>query len=302
MQTSPKLLLVLPVVFSIATAACTGGGTTTTFTTGASENVSSPAPPAGCERTWCDVEADRCKASERDYCSECFDKCADTISLNPDFTVSCVETCNGICQRSATSDACGDSLRLCRSSKKNTVCADDIPAVDLPDSSKQVYLDWKPPASPHAGVCTDAAIQSLIDSCIDSASEEVCDAAINRHLYCARCMFSVESAPAWGPFVITEYTGRLVGNDWGCIAEIEGDDECAQVLMNYDNCLQACAGAKDLESCKALANEHTCSMYWNSKTAECEARVQDPRFAVCSRNAKRFDDTVPLVRFFCGSP
>ena len=293
MRTQSKVLLaVVPAI-----ALLVGCTSETSRVVDASSEISTP--PEGCERTWCDAEYDECKLAQRDYCSECMQKCGEIVYTTPGYTSSCLSTCNRICQTPRT-DSCWSSKETCRRTRKNAACVEGISSRNLPIPSRSTHLEWTRPRPAHAGKCTVQEAINIMAGCL--SVNGACEDMIRRQRDCGACMLSSIEDAAWGPFV-THSEGFFV-NDWGCIAAIDGDQSeggCAQTLMRRDACMKACDQAKDRGECEAFAAVHVCSQEVTAATTCEESARTDPRFAACSRGSTKIHVYLDLALFFCGS-
>src|SRR5439155_26558885 len=109
-------ILVVSLLF--VSVACGGGGTSER------DAANSNQPPAGCKTTLCDYDRAGCDDPE-DLCKKCLDTC-DTfpIESQPD----CVQACDSLCSR-PTNSPCDAQLKACRTTPRNSMCADDLPPV-----------------------------------------------------------------------------------------------------------------------------------------------------------------------------
>src|SRR5687768_8605143 len=114
---SPYLVRVLAALLCVLVSSCASN-----------EGLTAPADPgdtempAGCEQSVCDYLHAWCM----DPCAECWTACG---RVRDEFgVIHCSETCTATCtlEKTATPSPCDAQLRDCRSTKRNTVCIDQL--------------------------------------------------------------------------------------------------------------------------------------------------------------------------------
>jgi hypothetical protein len=119
---SPYLIRVLAALLSVLASSCASNEGL-----GAPPDPDDTEMPAGCQQSVCDYLYAWCM----DPCAECWTACG---RVRDEFDViRCSETCTETCTRdnTATLSPCDARLRDCRSTKRNTVCIDQL-AADIP--------------------------------------------------------------------------------------------------------------------------------------------------------------------------
>lgn len=267
------------------------------------------ARPPSCQKNECDIAYDRCKATHvapPDNCKACNDECN---NVSYDQIVSCLETCQSICSRASAPDtACEDQSTGCQKTAENAICTDGLDPKDVPGDITMTFT-WKPPATPHAGVCTDSGIATFINVCQSSGSQSACDAFVKGHAACTSCVVSRSDADTWGALVVFSASAnqaQTVTNDVGCVAAIEGDateSGCGAKLFARDVCLSRCSAATDASTCIDFASAHDCKAEVVAAAACVQklgiAEAGSP-YEVCRVDQGDNNSIISLARFFCG--
>jgi hypothetical protein len=167
---------------------------------GCSSSPSADAPeesterPAGCARTECDVDYDRCKPTETDRCAQCTATCS---TIDYEFAFQCPETCSDICSSPSTS-VCDSTRDSCVKTHRNAVCTDGMDPNDLPKSPDWFY-SFHSPAEPHQGACTADELKQFDEACLGAkSSTSACEAFSKAHAGCRQCIVTDALAPAVG--------------------------------------------------------------------------------------------------------
>jgi hypothetical protein len=208
MKTRKARLMVLALTLSGATA-CNAG----------SAPSDPDAPPAGCQRTFCDFKHDYCQnPTTPDYCGECFDECSGAIYSNPD----CASECQSLCEdqtSQAPSDPCGDALTACRKSSDNAICVDDI-GTPAPDGTP----------------CNDTA-SSVVCKCNAENDSACADAIYTANPACKQCDDGWVSACQSGACPNERSAATACFTQNGCASSYCGP--CTSEMTAWNACLNA---------------------------------------------------------------
>ncbi len=257
--------------------------------------------PADCERTLCNVDYDRCKANETDYCSQCNAQCS---AVSYEFVVQCLETCMDICS-TPSPDTCSSSYESCVASTRNAICTDGIHPNDLP-TSPEWFWTFRSPARAHQGACSAKELTQAEKACFGkNSSSSACKAFASEHQGCSECIVTDVDAAAWGPFVV-DGSGRSWVNTEGCIARVAGDESCAEKIYEANACLSGCTHATDREACFEFARGHDCK-HKVAAAASCSEELgldTSPEYAPCGGTSVEatLDTVMDVIGFFCGTP
>jgi hypothetical protein len=260
----------------------------------------STARPAGCERNHCDVDYDRCQATERDRCAECNAGCA---GLSNEYAFECLSICRDICSSPSTS-TCETTRDSCVRTARNAVCTDGMDVNDLPKSPSW-YHSFQSPADAHQGACTPDALKEFDEACSsEKSSKSACQAFSKAHSACNRCIVSDALTSAWGPLLV-DSSGRSWVNTEGCVARVAGDETCATKVYEANTCLSRCNEASDREACLAFARANDCKKAL-SEAESCAAKLgvgSSPAYAPCGPaiGDATAEILMSVIGFFCGS-
>jgi len=136
------------------------------------------------------------------------------------------------------------------------------------------------------GACSSTQLEELYKRCeFDSPSY---DALLCRayqvdpaNAACARCVYTVEGDPAWGPVVVLRDRSRYT-NIGGCIALVDGDKSDASCGANYWARVFCDAAACDYcpsgsySPCILAAQRSVCSTYYEDTVC-----AERPEYAQC---------------------
>jgi hypothetical protein len=193
---SPHVIRVLAALLSVLASGCASNEGL-----GAPLDPGNTEMPAGCQQSVCDYLYAWCT----DPCAECWKTCG---RVRDEFgVIRCSQTCTATCTRdnTATLSPCDAQLTDCRSTKRNTVCIDqlaaDIPR-DLPPCSSEM-------SAARCACGKDAVCQALLEQfnplceecdwkwivpCIDAACKRELDAT-SACLQATRCS-DIATCPA----------------------------------------------------------------------------------------------------------
>ena len=290
-------LSVLPLALAVALTGCSS-------TSGDSADdtaQASTARPAGCERNRCDIDYDKCQATETDRCAECNAECG---AMSYEFVVQCLDVCMDICSSPSTS-TCSSTHDSCVKSPRNAVCTDGMDPNDLP-TSPDWFWTFTSPAEAHQGACTADELTQFETDCLgESSSTSACEAFVTAHRSCNECIVTDEAAPVWGP-IIVDSSGDSWLNSEGCIAHVAGDESCAKTVYEANSCLSGCNQASDREACLEFARAHDCKQKL-AAAESCAAELgvgTSPDYAPCGGAVAEATPEIMMsvIGFFCGSP
>lgn len=172
---------------------------------------------------------------------------------------------------------------------------------------------WHPPAA-HSTVCSAQQVTDILTCIFDgNANQTFCDSVNNNtaNQPCANCLLTPDTAPSYGPIVITGQIGSL--NTAGCIAVKTGNTtssgcgakyaaarQCADAACS-DNCPGSDSVAlQELQQCETDALGGDCSTY-ASAADSCATPLLAPDggAAACSLGSTFLDAAINMGKIFC---
>jgi hypothetical protein len=194
---------------------------------------------------------------------------------------------------------------------------DSTPAVCVGKEDPSWSFAGRAPAPLHQGKCSDAEIDSILESCsLDEGTKkraQRCAEIKARYPACASCMLTPDTAPVGGPFI--EYANEFFIhlNVGGCIARMDGDlspQGCGAKMSAAENCLiEACHHCATGSSADQLTL-FSCALPLATGTSACEPLYTaataclrgDARLNPCNteRDPNRWVTDTRVAKLFCG--